>query len=117
MRTVISLLLLAVLAVPSCSSVKSPTPQQLIDCAKVDLGKTLPDIGITAVADVLQILGSNDWETALGNIAVKYGEDTLACALQVVKSQATVGSGSAASPARDRAKGYIAKQGWKFASQ
>lgn len=76
-------------------------------CATVDIGKTLPDIGMTIFQDVSAIVqaGASGWESALENIGVKYGYDALTCALQAVYNKLTAHpAGTMAPPESDQAK-------------
>jgi hypothetical protein len=76
-------------------------------CATVDIGKTVPEIGMTIFQDVSTIVqaGSSGWEAALENIGVKYGYDALTCALQAAYNKLTAHpAGTMAPPTPDSAK-------------
>lgn len=79
----------------------------VVSCATVDIGKTLPEVGMTIFQDVSSIIqaGKNGWEDALVSIGVKYGYDALTCALQAVYSKLTAHpAGTMAPPPSDAAK-------------
>lgn len=68
-----------------------PVVQGLIDCTTVDLGKNVVEIGLTVFQDVKVIIeaGRDGWQNALTDIALKYGNDTLACALKATYTALT----------------------------
>ena len=93
-----------------------------IACAKADIGQTIPEIGITLLADVTQILmaGSGNYIDALDALGEKYGQEAEACAVKAVETVLTAGNGSgsaahvAESPAASRAASMIRNKGWQF---
>lgn len=104
----------------SCSGTKLNTVEQgFIDCAKVDVGTTIPELGITLVDDVSQIVqaGKDGWETALANLLLKYGNDALACALKVSYDTITAHPPNVAAPnppSAQRAASFISQHNWKY---
>jgi hypothetical protein len=111
MKIVLVLIALLFATAPSCGSPQTGSGGSVGDvvakCATVDIGRTIPDIGMTIFQDVSTIVqaGSSGWEDALVNIGVKYGYDALTCALQAVYDKLTAHpAGTMAPPPSDAAK-------------
>jgi len=115
MKIILALIVLLFATAPSCggtfgnsgSGSGSSVGDLVVSCATVDIGKTVPEIGMTVFQDVSTIVqaGSSGWETALENIGVKYGYDALTCALQAVYTKLTAHpAGSMAPPESASAK-------------
>ncbi len=110
---------LGLVSLSSCGSFHpSPVEGQFIDCAKVDLGKTLPEIGMTIVAYVIQIATSADPATEFARIVLHYGNDVAACAFKVagdvLSSHPPNVAAPPPSPQAQRVQAFIAKQGWHY---
>lgn len=90
------------------------------DCEKADIGKTVPEVGLTVLAVVTQIIaaGADNYKSKLDEIGSKYGQDTEACAVQAVLTVFTAAQGSGAStsmsPAAARASSMIAEKHWQY---
>lgn len=129
MKIILALTVLFFATAPSCggtlgngSGSGSSVGDKVVSCATVDIGKTLPEVGMTIFQDVSVIVqaGKDGWQNALENIGVKYGYDALTCALQAVYSKLTAHpAGSMAPPESDsakRAKSFMADHHLKAAS-
>lgn len=93
-----------------------------IECAKADIGRTLPEIGLTILAHVTQILmaGEGNYLAKLDEIGTEYGNDTEACAVKAVNtvlSGGTSGPIHTMSPALARSATVISSKGWKFKAE
>lgn len=124
MKIVLVLISLIAFAVaPSCGGTQpgDTLGDKVTSCATVDIGKTLPEIGMTIFQDVSVIVqaGKDGWVAALENIGVKYGYDALTCALQAVYDKLTAhpaGTMAAApSDAAKRAQSFMASHRLKAA--
>jgi hypothetical protein len=111
MKIILTLVVLLLVAAPSCGGAQTGSGSSVGDvvakCATVDIGRTIPEIGMTIFQDVSTIVqaGSSGWEDALLNIGVKYGYDALTCALQAVYDKLTAHpAGTMAPPPSDAAK-------------
>lgn len=117
MKTILSLLCLVFLvAATNCGGAQttgsgsgsgSSLGSTVVSCATVDIGKTLPEVGVTLFTDVSNIVqaGASGWEAALENLGVKYGYDALTCALQAVYTKLTAHpAGTMAPPPSEAAK-------------
>jgi len=105
----------------SCgSSQGTQVKDTAIACATVDIGQTIPEIGMTVFQDVMTIIqaGSAGWESALEQIGTKYGYDALACAVKAAADAlAAHPAGAAGAPpsaAALRAKSFIDNKSYKF---
>jgi len=91
-----------------------------IDCMKADIGQTIPEVGLTLLAVVTQILmaGAGNYVTQLDDIGLKYGADAEACAVKAVNTVLGAATGTPShaepSPALARASSVISSKGWKF---
>lgn len=90
-----------------------PVEQALIDCAKQEASVAAIVGDVTLILDA----GEASWKDALAAVGAKAGEDALACAVKVVEDALTPHGVAPLTtpPAADRAHGYIAERGWKFA--
>ncbi len=94
--------------------------QAAYDCATVDIGKTIPEIGMTVFQDVMAIVqaGADGWTDKLLEIGTKYGKDTLACAAKATYDALTahlVGTqASTPSASAGRAQSFINTQGFAY---
>ena len=86
-----ALSLVITLALGCGGSQATQVKQVAYACSTVDIGRTIPEIGITVFQDVLAVIqaGSDGWETELVEIGTKYGEDALACAAKAVYDKLT----------------------------
>lgn len=105
----------------SCGGTQAAQVKQVAyDCATVDIGKTVPEIGMTIFQDVMAIIqaGADGWVDKLLGIGTKYGKDTLACAAKAAYDALTTSSAHAlTSPAPapvQRAKSFIETQGFTY---
>jgi hypothetical protein len=107
--------------VGSGSGSGSSIGQIAASCATVDIGQTIPDIGMTIFQDVSTIVqaGNAGWEAALEDIGVKYGADVLKCALKAAWDKLTAHpAGTMApppSPAATRAKTFMVSHHYEYA--
>lgn len=94
--------------------------QVAYDCGTVDVGKTVPEIGMTVFQDVMAIIqaGTDGWVNKLLDIGTVYGKDTLACATKAVYDALTahpVGVQAAApSESARRAQSFITTRGFTY---
>lgn len=118
--------LTAFLAFTSCKENSESTfpKQALIDCGTVDVGKTIPEIGMTLVSDIVIIAASADPVKAFTNLVLTYGTNAVACAMRVaadtltahpplVASFAPTSSQSTAVQAAAVSK-FIQTKGWQY---
>lgn len=90
------------------------------DCATIDIGKTIPEIGMTVFQNVIAIIqaGADGWTDKLLEIGTRYGKDTLACAAKATYDALTahpVGAqASAPSASARRAQSFIDAQGFSY---
>lgn len=90
-----------------------------IECAKADIGRTIPEVGLTILAVVTQILmaGEGNYVAKLDEIGDRYGNDAEACAVKAVNTALSSGSSTPShtmSPALGRSAAVIKTKGWKF---
>lgn len=104
-----------------CSGTQATQVKQVAyDCATVDIGRTVPEIGMTIFQDVMAIVqaGTDGWADKLLDIGTKYGKDTLACAAKATYdalSAHPIGAqASAPSPSAQRARSFINAQGFAY---
>lgn len=112
-----SILALVVSLVTSCGAAQNPIAQALIDCTTVDVGKTLPEIGETLVAYVVQIATSDDPSVEFANIVLKYGNDAAACAMKIaadIFSAHPPHIKAAPSPYALKLESFISSRGWRY---
>lgn len=108
----------------SCGGAQVTQVKQVAyDCTTVDIGRTIPEVGMTIFQDVMAIIqaGANGWSDKLIEIGTKYGKDALACAAkatydaltaQPMSAQATATAAPSA-PVR-RAQSFIDNQGFSY---
>lgn len=96
------------------------------DCATVDIGKTIPEVGMTIFQDVMTIIqaGADGWTDKLLEIGTKYGKDALACAAKATYDALTARPSEAQASARAqasdpsasarRAQSFISAQGFSY---
>lgn len=114
----------------SCAGVKQSVENgavkakdTFVECVKADIGRTIPEVGLTILAAITQILmaGPDNYVTKLDEIGNKYGEDAEACAVKTVNTVLTAGDGTnlthAMSPAATRAAAVLSSKGWKFKAE
>lgn len=118
---IIAALLLSTSCVDTIKDKGTTIGNTFIDCEKADIGRTIPEVGLTILAVVTQILmaGEGNYEAKLDEIGAKYGNDTEACAVLAINTVLTGGntgsaSHTALSPAAARALSMIKSKGWKF---
>lgn len=105
----------------SCGGTQASQVKQVAyDCATVDIGKTVPEIGMTIFQDVMAIIqaGAEGWVDKLLGIGTKYGKDTLACAAKAAYGALTTNAtraltATSLAPAQ-RAQSFIETQGFAY---
>lgn len=105
----------------SCGGTQSAQVKQVAyDCATVDIGRTIPEVGMTIFQDVMAIIqaGADGWADKLLDIGAHYGKDALACAAKATYDALTshpVGAqASAPSVSASRARSFIDAQGFSY---
>lgn len=105
----------------SCGGTQATQVKQVAyTCATVDIGKTIPEIGMTIFQNVMAIIqaGAEGWVDKLLGIGTKYGKDTLACAAKAAYNALTANTTralTATSPApAQRAQSFIETQGFAY---
>ena len=107
----------------SCGGAQTKKIEQVAyACATVDVGRTVPEVGMTIFQDVMVIVsaGADGWRDALAAIGVKYGEDSVACAAKAVYDALTAQQSSASArtsaptPAALRALTYINERSYRY---
>jgi hypothetical protein len=94
--------------------------QVAYDCATVDIGRTIPEIGMTVFQDVMAVIqaGTDGWVDKLLDIGTKYGKDTLACAAKAtydaLSAHPAGAQASAPPPSAQRARSFIDAQGFAY---
>ena len=111
--------ILVTYAVIACSSLPHVDAPTLLSCAEVDIGKTLPEIGMSIFEDVVAIIaaGKDGWKDKLTLIGTNYGVDALACAVKAAHDALNAhppGASPTATPAVKRADELIAERGWRY---
>ncbi len=112
--------LVAALSISCGGTQASQIKQTAYDCATVDIGKTIPEIGMTVFQDVMAIIqaGADGWTDKLLEIGTKYGKDTLACAAKATYDALTAHlagtQASAPSTSARRAQSFIDAQGFSY---
>lgn len=90
------------------------------DCATVDIGRTVPEVGMSIFQDVMAVIqaGADGWVDKLLEIGTKYGKDSLACAAKATYdalSAHPIGAQAAApSVQARRAQSFIETQGFAY---
>lgn len=105
----------------SCGETQATKIKQVaFACATVDIGQTIPEVGMTLFQDVMAIIqaGTDGWVDTLTTIGTKYGEDALACAAKAVYDALTAHPpgtmASAPSAATIRAKTFIETRSYRY---
>ncbi len=105
----------------NCGGTQAAQVKQVAyDCATVDIGKTIPEIGMTIFQDVMAIIqaGASGWIDKLLEIGTKYGKDSLACAAKATYDALSASSArslATVSPAPvQRAQSFIETQGFTY---
>lgn len=105
----------------SCGGTQTTQVKQVAyNCATVDIGRTVPEVGMTVFQDVMAIIqaGADGWVDKLLEIGTKYGKDTLACAAKATYDALSANSAralTATSPApAQRARSFIETQGFTY---
>lgn len=121
MKTVTCMITLVLALSISCGGTQVKQVKQVAyDCATVDIGRTVPEIGMTVFQTVMAIIqaGSDGWSDKLLEIGTKYGKDSLACAAKATYDALTarpVGAQAAApSASARRAQSFIDAQGFSY---
>jgi hypothetical protein len=124
----VTCMITAVLALSfSCGGTQTTQVKQVAyDCATVDIGRTIPEVGMTIFQDVMAIIqaGTDGWTDKLLEIGAKYGKDTLACAAKATydaltarpvdaQASARTQASDPSAPAR-RAQSFISAQGFSY---
>lgn len=117
----ITCIALAIALSLGCGGTQAAQVKQVAyDCATVDIGRTIPEIGMTIFQNVMAVIqaGTDGWIDKLLEIGTKYGKDTLACATKATYDALTahpIGAQAAAPsvPAR-RAQSFIETQGFAY---
>lgn len=105
----------------NCGGTQTAQIKQIAyDCATVDTGKTIPEIGMTIFQDVMAIIQAGDanWVDKLLEIGTKYGKDVLACAAKATYDALTSTSARTQAMARSdsaqRIQSFIDTQGFSY---
>lgn len=104
----------------NCGGTQATQVKQVVyDCATVDIGRTVPEVGITIFQAVMAVIqaGAEGWMDKLLEIGTKYGKDSLACAAKAAYNTLTNPTETLATaspaPAR-RAQSFIETQGFTY---
>jgi len=121
MKLVSYMLTIVIALTLGCSAAqKTQAKQVTYACATVDIGRTVPEVGMTIFQDVMAVIqaGADKWEGKLAEIGIRYGEDSLACAAKAVYDALTPqGQGlvaSAPSAGAARAKSFIETRSYQY---
>lgn len=121
MKTVTYMIVFALALLVSCGGTQATRVKQVAyDCATVDIGRTIPEIGMTVFQNVMAIIqaGADGWADKLLQIGTRYGKDALACAAKATYDALTahpIGAQAAApSDAARRARSFIVVQGFSY---
>lgn len=121
MKLVTCMIALVVALSISCGGTQAAKVKQVAyDCTTVDIGKIIPEIGMTVFQNVMAIVqaGADGWADKLLEIGTRYGKDTLACAAKATYNALTarpVGAqASAPSASARRAQSFIDAQGFSY---
>lgn len=124
-KSLITLVTAAAVATSGCSWFKKESTvvkQGVIDCAKQDLGQTIPEAGLSLLMVVAGIIfeGGLNWQADLDKLATKYGPDAVQCAAHIADLMfRTPADGSGASTAEsietpsNRASKYTSGRSFK----
>jgi hypothetical protein len=89
-------------------------------CATVDIGRTLPEIGMSILQRVMAIIeaGADGWKDKLIEIGIHDGEDVLACATKAVYDALTAHppgvQPTTPTPGALRAKAFMAEKAYEY---
>ncbi len=121
MKLVTCMIALVVTLSISCGGTQAtPVKSVAYNCATVDIGRSVPEIGMTVFQNVMAIIqaGAADWTNKLLEIGTRYGKDTLACAAKATYDALTarpIGAQAAApSESARRARSFIDAQGFAY---
>ncbi len=121
MKLVTCMITLILAVSVSCGGTQTTQVKQVAyNCATVDIGRTVPEVGMTVFQDVMAIIqaGADGWVDKLLEIGTKYGKDTLACAAKATYDALSANSAralTATSPApTQRARSFIETQGFTY---
>ena len=105
----------------SCGGTQTAQVKQVAyDCTTVDIGRTVPEVGMTIFQNVMAIIqaGADGWADKLLEIGTRYGKNTLACAAKATYDALTarpIGAAAAAPPlSAQRAQSFIETQGFSY---
>lgn len=105
----------------SCGGTQATQVKQVAyDCATVNIGRTVPEVGMTIFQDVMAVIqaGADGWTDKLLEIGTKYGKDTLACAAKATYDALTAhpagAQAAAPSVSARRAQSFIDTQGFAY---
>lgn len=118
MKLVTCMLCLVVALFVSCGGTQTAQVKHVAYvCATVDIGRTMPEIGMTIFQDAMAVIqaGANGWADKLAEIGTKYGEDSLACAAKAVYDALTPAQvGARPTAAALRAKTFIDTRSYQY---
>lgn len=121
MKPVSCMLTFIVTLILGCTAAqKTQAKQVAYVCATVDIGRTVPEVGMTIFQDVMAIIqaGADKWEDKLAEIGVRYGDDSLACAAKAVYDALTPQGqslvASTPSAGASRAKSFIETRSYQY---
>lgn len=119
MKTVTYMIALVLLI--SCGGTQAARVKQVAyDCATVDIGRTIPEVGMTVFQNVMAIIqaGADGWADKLLQIGTRYGKDALACAAKATYDALTAhpigAQATAPSDSARRARSFIDAQGFSY---
>lgn len=121
MKLVTCMLSLAIAVALGCGATQATQVKQVTyACSNIDIGRTIPEIGMTIFQDAMAIIqaGADGWVDKLAEIGTKYGEDTLACVAKAVYDALTPSQSGAKTStptaAALRAKTFIDTRSYRY---
>lgn len=121
MKLVTCMIALVLALSVSCGGTQATKVEQVAyDCATVDIGRTVPEVGMTIFQDVMAIIqaGAGGWVDKLLEIGTRYGKDALACAAKATYDALGTSSARALAPVSpapaQRAQSFIEAQGFTY---
>lgn len=122
MKLVTSIAIAIVVALSlGCGGTQAAQVKQVAyTCATVDIGRTIPEIGMTILEDVMAFIqaGADGWTNKLLDIGTRYGKDVLACAAKAafdaLSSRPAGIQALAPTQAAQRARSFIDEQGFEY---
>lgn len=121
MKLVTCMIALVLALSVSCGGSQATQVKQVAyDCATVDIGRTVPEVGMSIFQNVMAVIqaGADGWVNKLLEIGTKYGKDSLACAAKATYDALSASSAhalTAAAPApAQRAQSFIETQGFTY---